>query len=920
MLNRRCGRLPLGHRPGVGYNRVMRVKWLLVSVTICLVAALTAPPGSVHAQQPTPEPPTETPPADPPPEETPPRVVPPRLTHFEPASLPPDAWTAAPEDVDEVSVVLVLTIGTDGIVSEVTLRTGTGEPFDGAALAAAALFRFESARVDGQPVAVQVPYTYVFQIERPKPVEPEPEPDPDPEPAASGSVAGRILERGTRKPIAGVLVVLEVPGQAAGPTHEAITDAEGSYQLDAVPDGSYLLRISVMQGREERANVTVADGAATEVDTIYSRPGRFSKYRTVLRDKTPKTSASEIRLSEGEIKTVPGTFGEPTRVVATLPGVARSPFGLGYYVIRGADFQNTGVLIDDFTTLLLYHFLGGPAVIHPEFIESVEFHPGGYPVEYGRYTAGLINVRSKPTPRDRWHLIVDVDLLKAGAFFSVPFADGKGAIAMAARTSYLELVLPLVAPDQDINLHYWDYQFRFSYEFSPSTTLELFFMGSGDTLSSGTADESESFEDEGASTTFGMMFHRVQAHFIHRFSRLSSLRSDTLVAYNNTDVSQQSPGNPFYRVLTNAVLVGERVTFDHRFDDNWRLVTGLDFNAWTLTAKVSVPQRQPIGEVPKPAFDPLLFSGEISETEIDLAGFVSVDWEPIDGLRVVPGLRIDWFDYNGHHNVAVDPRLMVRWQATDWLTLKGGTGLYHQAPELQVIDETYGNPELPPSASVQTSFGAEFAFLEDWEISVTGFYNHMFDMAEPTNAIASGGADGEVARANFAANGVGRAYGAELLVRKRFGEWVHGWLTYTISRSERRVGDDRWELFLFDQTHVLNLAWTFLLPDDWSIGARFRLTSGNTTDRVVGAVYDADKDSYDPIYHGKERLPLFHQLDLRVDKRFLFETWILEIYLDIQNVYYARNAEFYRYKYDYSERDVIEGLPILPTLGFRLVF
>ncbi len=478
----------------------------------------------------------------------------------------------------------------------------------------------------------------------------------------------------------------------------------------------------------------------------------------------------------------------------------------------------------------------------------------------------------------------------------------------------------MVAPDQDVTLHYWDYQLRLSYEFSPSTSLEVFFLGSGDTLSSGTAQESESFEDQGASTTFGMMFHRVQVHFLHRFSRDSSLRSDTLVAYNLNDVSQQSPGSPFYRVLTNAVLVGERVTFDHRFDERWRLKAGLDLNAWTLHAKVSVPERPPIGEVPKPAFDPLVFSGSIDEEEVDLAGFIGVEWEPIEGLRIIPGLRVDWFDYNGHHNVTVDPRLTVRWQATDWLTLKGGTGLFHQAPDLQVIDATYGNPSLPPSASVQSSLGAEFSFLGDWEVSVTGFYNHMFDRAEPTTALASGADAGSVERANFEPTGLGRSFGAELLVRKRFGEWVHGWLTYTVSRSERRRADGPWELFLFDQTHVLNLAWTFLLPDDWSIGARFRLTSGNTTDRIVGAVYDADKDAYDPVFKGKERLPWFHQLDLRVDKRFLFETWILEVYLDIQNVYYAENAEFLRYKYDFSEREIIPGLPILPTVGFRLVF
>ena len=70
-----------------------------------------------------------------------------------------------------------------------------------------------------------------------------------------------------------------------------------------------------------------------------------------------------------------------------------------------------------------------------------------------------------------------------------------------------------------------------------------------------------------------------------------------------------------------------------------------------------------------------------------------------------------------------------------------------------------------------------------------------------------------------------------------------------------------------------------------------------------------------------DRYPLFHQLDLRIDK-----TWTIRgvariwIYLDIMNVYYSRNVEFYFYSFDFSERYAVTGLPIIPNFGLGLEF
>ena len=67
----------------------------------------------------------------------------------------------------------------------------------------------------------------------------------------------------------------------------------------------------------------------------------------------------------------------------------------------------------------------------------------------------------------------------------------------------------------------------------------------------------------------------------------------------------------------------------------------------------------------------------------------------------------------------------------------------------------------------------------------------------------------------------------------------------------------------------------------------------------------------------RERLPLFHQLDLRVDKRWQFESWAFSAYLDVQNVYNQQHTEGYAFNFDYTARQPVFGVPILPAFGLR---
>ena len=196
------------------------------------------------------------------------------------------------------------------------------------------------------------------------------------------------------------------------------------------------------------------------------------------------------------------------------------------------------------------------------------------------------------------------------------------------------------------------------------------------------------------------------------------------------------------------------------------------------------------------------------------------------------------------------------------------------------------------------------------ELGVEGFYKHLSDVivATPTRT------------APFYTNdGAGRVYGSELSLKAHWASQGFGYLAYTLSRSERRDIEGGYRLFDADQTHILSLTSSQGLGAGWEVGLRFRLISGNPMTPITGAIYDARTGLYTPTFGdtNSARNPTFHQLDLRVEKQFDLGQLKLATYVDVQNVYNAKNQEGIRYSYDYKESEVVTGLPLFPSIGLR---
>jgi TonB family protein len=638
-------------------------------------------------------------------------------------------------------------------------------------------------------------------------------------------------------------------------------------------------------------------------------------------DKPPPGAASRVKLRGRELTMVPGTFGEPLRVVATLPGVARSPFGLGFFLVRGAAFQNTGFFVDGFSVPILYHLGAGPAIISSRLVDQLDFYPGGYPVSYGRYTAGVIALKTAPPPTDRVQLEVEVDLLRASALAIVPFGDGDqrndGSVAVAFRRSYFELFLPLIT--DDVELSYTDYQLRLDYSLTPKLRASLFFFGSRDALdATATSGAGATTGSSGGGLRYS--FDQAILSFELRPERALSLKWSGTVGPAAVEFETSSPGDASLGTETRALRLGQRLEAVYAPSELAQTTLGVEESVFLFDVEGSIPSFGELPAIPTPAFDGETFEIRDNLAELAIAPYLEQVVRP-GPFEISGGLRTEYLRYGDVGTWAIDPRGVVRLEIFEGAKLKAATGLFAQPPLPFQVTRNFANPKLKPSRAWQSSVGAELVLPELLEIDTSLFYSAMYQLARPTGRVDIN-AEGNTVRPFFADDGKGRAYGWELMLRRRAEEGLFGWLSYTLSRSERFLEGGETVVFNFDQTHVLNVAMSYA-TGGWTFGARYTLASGRPVGDLLDpegddAVYDADEDDIDADSRGRTtRLPLFHQLDVRIDRAFTLGPLDCSVFLDIINLYNAANSESWQYQYDYTRRAPVPGIPFLPTIGLR---
>lgn len=868
-------------------------------------------------------------------------LEPPTLLADSPARWPTGATATDGSPLPGGEVQLAVTLDAEGEVQRVEVVQAPDPALAEAALHAASGLRFSPARVGGQGVPVRFGYRYLFTPPLPEVLAAD-----GGAPVRVSRLVGTLRFRGRNDPVPHAALAAHrrgapedelIGGESDGAGHFALDLAEGEWRIEVKAAG-----LDPFQRIEHLR-------ADQQVEVVYFVSGPRSPYETVVVGARERTEVSRIDLSAEELRGVPGTFGgDPFRAVLALPGVSEVVSGVGFPVVRGASPASTGWFLDGVKLPNLFHFFLLSAVVHPRFIEGLEFYPSAAPAPFGRYTGGIAQVRTADGRSERIHGEVAVDLVNSAGFVESPLTLGDETLQLAAggRVSYLGLGLKVVDAlklfEESGYGNYWDYQGRV--QWSPAASggkqqLRLLVFGSHDEV--GATDQGK------RERVLSITFHRVDLRWRGRFGALELEAAAT--------VGQDAIGvGPTADIETRELMP--------RFAAHWRqgplaLAAGVDGEWKRLRTSITNDDAEVNG-------DPLF-----SKPVLGLVGGAWVEAQlKLGPVLLVPGLRGDHWQTNDATWNVLEPRAAVRWSLDETKTLKLGGGLYHQPPTLfldvpfvdllalnrglsQALHAVVGWEQRIDSVGLDVEaslYWSEKLRLRELELSdPDGADTLPASCRIPETDLdgnplpPSGDCQPDALRLRR-----GRSVGLELLVRRKLGEKLFGWVGYTLSRTTRWTPGLPTYLESFDQTHNFTAVASYELPARWKVGLGLRFRTGRpydpatletfpqgggvadvAPDRILGCsdVRTSDDGTRCWISEPRRsaRLPWFFRVDARVEKSWASDWFTLTAYLDVLNASIQSEVISRSYGFDVNGNPLIDdtSIPVvLPMLGVKAAF
>lgn len=720
--------------------------------------------------------------------------------------------------------------------------------------------------------------------------------------AAEYQIKGVVIDKSTRQPLEFVNVL--VVGLGIG----ASTDANGNFLITQVPPGIYRLQASFL-GYKTELTPEYRVNHVTPYVQIELEEENASLNEVVVTaspfQKVPESPVSLRVIGLQEIEKAPGANRDISKVVQNYPGVAFSPIGYrNDLIVRGGGPSENRFYLDGVEIPNINHFStqgasGGPVgLIDADLIRSVKFYSGAFPADKGNALSSVLDFSLRDGDMERNSLKATLGASEV-SLSSNGHIGNKTSYLVSVRQSYLQALFKILG--LPFLPAYTDASFKIKTRFDSHNELTLLGLGGIDRMKLNLGIEGEDAEymlsylpeiNQETYTVGGVYRHYSQRH-VQSIVLSQSYLNNRNVKYRDNDESSEE--NLTLRL--GSIEQETKLRMENTSSWSvWKVKAGFDLNY----------SRYKSNEYRK------VFANALREydyhTDLSLwrwGMFASVDYAaPDKSFTASMGVRTDGNNYSDKMKELwrqLSPRLSVSYRLIEGLTLSGHVGLYYQLPSYTALgfkgeEGEYVNRHLDYISVSQESLGLSWTPNENMELSVEGFYKlygHMpFSLSDQIPLSCKGNDYGTIGNEALSSEAKGRSYGVELMFKWLLAQKLNLSSSLTIFKSEFKDGEQGGYVpSAWDNRFILNMSGTYNFPKHWSLGAKVSCIGGSPY-----TPYDVEKSSlveawnvqgrayYDYSRYNQERLPVFGQLDVRVDKTFYLKKCMLGFYLDIQNI------------------------------------
>ncbi|NMR35010.1 TonB-dependent receptor [Chryseobacterium aquaticum] len=718
----------------------------------------------------------------------------------------------------------------------------------------------------------------------------------------SGSVNINVYDDFSKKPLE---VNIKVQNS------DKIFSGTGNIQISDLIPGNYTFEISADN---------YATGFLNDINIVPNQNLSFSLglqksaqniQEIVINKKVYKTTAespvSLRNITSEEVQKNAGSNRDISKAILSFPGVGSTATFRNDLFIRGGSSAENKFYIDGIEIPVINHFQtqgasGGPrGIITIDFIKDVDFYSGAFPARRNGILSSLFEFNLKQARKDKLGFKAILGLDDMQLMMDGPMSkDQSWSGLFSVRKSNLQLLFKAIG--LPFLPSYYDTTFKVSKKYKSGD--ELYFIGVG-------AIDRFKFNNDAEKTltnltlidqlpnspqwnyTFGAGYRHLaeNGNWLFTISR-NTLDNRATKYYRNIE----TPENLLYDYQSQETENKLRIDRNLNIKDvQVSFGTNLNFATYTNNSTIKNVTQNAVN------FDNLNVDLNVMQYGIYLQAarkFFN------DKVQLSAGTRFDASNYSDETNNPLEqfsPRLSLSYRFVPQFAFNFNTGIFYQLPTYTALgfaeNGNFTNKNtLKYIRNSHIVAGFEFNGKDNLRITAEGYYkkykNYPFSIRNQIS-IANVGADfGVVGNEPLDSRAIGETYGFELLAQKKTLNNFYGIVAYTFGYSKFSNASEKLLPSSWDSRHILTLTTGKYFKRNWNIGARFRMQSG-----LPETPYDLERSSLVNIWNinngplknfnqlNSLRGNLAHQLDVRAEKKWIFNKWQLTAYVDIVNIY-----------------------------------
>ncbi|CAN1503204.1 CarboxypepD_reg-like domain containing protein [Flavobacteriaceae bacterium] len=697
------------------------------------------------------------------------------------------------------------------------------------------------------------------------------------------SLSGYIKDRKTRKPIPNISISVQKKKT------NTVTDTEGYYILK-LPYGINYIEVESVNYEKIIRKVIVYDNGKLDISINES----INELNEVLikgnRNKNIRTAVTGVSTIDIEgIKNVPLVLGERDifRVAATLPGIKTTGEGSAGFNVRGGKDDQNLILLDNAVLYNTSHFLGFFSAVNPYTTNKVDIYKGSIPAQFGGRLSSVFDITTKKGNLEKTTGEGGIGSVTSNLTVGTPIIKGKSSLLIGARGTYSEWILKTLKEESLKNSEaaFFDGTLKYNHKINDNNNIESTLYYSHDQFSI-SSDSLFKYSNRLISLKWDHSFNsKNKAALI-----LTNSEYKFNIDYNAEGINSFDFG---YKLNESQLLVNLQSQYYKKHTFNY----GISSKLYNIDPGYLNPKKTESTLIPINIED---------EKGLETAVYFSDNFNITDKILLNAGLRYSFYAALGNsiqrvYQVGVpvndatviatneyknneviktyggfEPRLALRYLITDDFSVKTSYDKTFQFIHLLTNNTTQSPTDawklsdlnIEPQEAQQYSIGFFKNINKDLlEISLEGYYKkskNILDYKVGGDLVLKENIETEILQ------GVGKAYGIELLLKKQFGR-LNGWLGYTYSRTfikldskfnDEKVNNGKYFPTNFDKPHEVSTVLNYKITQRYSFSGNFIYQSGRPITYPIGK-YDYGNASY-TLYsdRNKFRIPDYYRLDI----------------------------------------------------------